>query len=250
MRQGRDLEEYVAQRFTEATGLKVRRSHIMYQSKEHPYMIADVDRLVVGEDAGLECKTANAYSADKWKDGDIPLHYILQCLHYMIVTGKRTWYIAAVILGCGFVYHRIEWNEELAESLIEIEENFWKKHILTRKMPEPDGTEISDRVIHKYFQTAREEKTVELVGFDEKLAHRSELLEQIEALTKEKKQIEQEIKMFMKDNEYAVNGNYRVAWSNIQSIRLDTARIKEERPDIYESYTKAVPSRRFEIKAA
>ena len=70
MRQGRDLEEYVARRFTEATGLKVHRSNCMYRSVEHPWMIADVDRLVTGEDAGLECKTASAYSADKWKDGE------------------------------------------------------------------------------------------------------------------------------------------------------------------------------------
>ena len=41
----------------------------MYRSKEHPFMIADVDRLVAGEDAGLECKTASAYNADKWTDG-------------------------------------------------------------------------------------------------------------------------------------------------------------------------------------
>lgn len=250
MRQGRDLEEYVAKRFTEATGLKVRRSHAMYQSGEHPFMIADVDRLVVGEDAGLECKTASAYSADKWKDGDIPLHYILQCLHYMIVTGKKAWYLAAVILGREFVCRRIEWDAELAGSLVGIEEAFWNNHVLAGKMPDPDGTEASEEVIRGYFHTAKKEKTVELVGFDEKLAHRSELLEQIEALTRERKQIEQEIKMFMKDNEYAVNENYRVAWSNIQSTRLDTARIKEERPDIYESYKKAVPSRRFEIKAA
>ena len=72
IRIGNDLEQYVAQRFMEATGLKVRRSNFMYRSKEHPFMIADVDRLVIGEDAGLECKTASAYSADKWDDGKIP----------------------------------------------------------------------------------------------------------------------------------------------------------------------------------
>ena len=77
MRQGRDLEDYVARRFMEATGLKVRRSNMMYRSEGHPFMIADVDRLVVGEDAGLECKTASAYNADKWKDGEVPKHYIL-----------------------------------------------------------------------------------------------------------------------------------------------------------------------------
>lgn len=82
IRIGHDLEDYVAKRFTEASGLKVRKSNYMYRSVEHPFMIADVDRLVVGEDAGLECKTASAYNADKWKDGDIPLHYVMQCYHY------------------------------------------------------------------------------------------------------------------------------------------------------------------------
>ena len=103
VRIGHDLEQYVAERFTEATGLKVRRSNFMYRSKEHPFMIADVDRLIVGEDAGLECKTANAYQSDQWKEGKIPPHYLIQCLHYMAVTGKKEWYIAVVILGSGFV---------------------------------------------------------------------------------------------------------------------------------------------------
>ena len=41
MRQGRDLEDYVARRFMEETGLKVRRSNMMYRSKENPFMLAD-----------------------------------------------------------------------------------------------------------------------------------------------------------------------------------------------------------------
>ena len=56
MRQGRDLEDYVARRFMEESGLKVRRSNMMYRNKEHPFMLADVDRLVVGQDTGLECR--------------------------------------------------------------------------------------------------------------------------------------------------------------------------------------------------
>ena len=47
MRQGRDLEDYVAQRFTEATGLKVRRANAIYQSEEHPLLLADFDRLTL-----------------------------------------------------------------------------------------------------------------------------------------------------------------------------------------------------------
>ncbi len=66
-------------------------------------MITDVDRLVVGEDAGLECKTASDYNADKWKDGEIPPHYLIQCCHYMAVTGKSAWYIAASMAFCAEV---------------------------------------------------------------------------------------------------------------------------------------------------
>ncbi|MBM0046676.1 YqaJ viral recombinase family protein, partial [Anaerococcus sp. mt242] len=83
LRQGRDFEDYVAQRFTEATGKKVRRDNYMMSDEKYPFLIADIDRRVVGEDAILECKTASPYVKDKWADGQIPIEYELQCLHYM-----------------------------------------------------------------------------------------------------------------------------------------------------------------------
>ena len=99
MRQGRDLEDYVAQRFTETTGLKVRRANAIYQSEEHPLLLADFDRLIVGQKAGLECKTVSPFSADKWADGKIPAHYMAQVNHYLAVSGFDCWYIAALIFG-------------------------------------------------------------------------------------------------------------------------------------------------------
>lgn len=250
IRIGHDLEEYVARRFMEATGLKVRKSNFMYRSKEHPYMIADVDRLVVGEDAGLECKTASAYSADKWADGNIPLHYVMQCYHYMAVTGKRTWYIAAVILGREFVYHKLEWDEELIERLIAVEGEFWNEHVVKRVIPSPDGSRACDEVIETYFPSASKKDRIPLVGFDEKLKRREEILGFISELQEEQKQIEQEVKMFMQEHELAGNESYQVSWKNIVSTKLDTKRIKEELPKIYEDYGKISQYRRFEIKAA
>uniref|UniRef100_UPI000B09691B YqaJ viral recombinase family nuclease n=1 Tax=Clostridium sp. NkU-1 TaxID=1095009 RepID=UPI000B09691B len=155
MRQGRDLEDYVARRFMEATGLKVRRSNMMYRSEEHPFMLADVDRLIVGKDAGLECKTASAYNMDKWKEDEIPAHYLIQCHHYMSVTGKQTWYIAVVILGRGFKYAEIPRDEDLIKNLVSIEEQFWNDHVVKRIIPDPDGSEACDEVLEQYFHTAR-----------------------------------------------------------------------------------------------
>lgn len=213
-------------------------------------MIADVDRLVVGEDAGLECKTASAYNADKWADGNIPLHYVMQCYHYMAVTGKRTWYIAAVILGREFTYRKLEWDDELISRLIGIEEDFWNNHVVPGTIPPPDGSEACDEVIEQYFHTAKKASAIKLVGFDEKLNRREEILGFIAELQAEQKQIEQEVKLFMGDNQYATSDHYRVSWGNIDSIRLDSQRIKTEKPEIYADYGKASHYRRFEVKAA
>lgn len=71
MRQGRDFEDIVAKRFCEETGKKVRRCNYIIQHDEYPFMLANVDRLVVGETAGLEC---NADEVFLWwmEDKNIP----------------------------------------------------------------------------------------------------------------------------------------------------------------------------------
>ncbi len=250
IRIGHDLEDYVAQRFTEAAGLKVRKSNFMYRSRKCPFMIADVDRLVVGEDAGLECKTASAYNGDKWADGDIPLHYVMQCYHYMAVTGKRAWYIAAVILGREFTYRKLEWDDDLIGQLTEVEDNFWNNHVVPGIIPPPDGSKACDEVIQQYFHTARKEAAIKLEGFDERLRRREEILGSIARLEAERKQIEQEVKLYMQDHELARSEYFRVSWKNIDAMKLDARRIREERPEIYADYGKASHSRRFEVKAA
>ena len=71
-------EQAVANRFTELTGLKVKKCG-MLQSLDYPFMIANVDRLVVGENAGLECKTANGFKTKEWEGNNVPDSYYLQC---------------------------------------------------------------------------------------------------------------------------------------------------------------------------
>lgn len=249
MRQGRDLEDYVAKRFEEATGLKVRSSNMMYRSEEYPFMLADVDRLIVGKNAGLECKTASAYNMDKWKDNEIPAHYLIQCHHYMAVTGKQSWYIAVVILGCEFKYVEIHRDEDLIKNLVSIEKQFWNDHVLPRTVPDPDGSKSCDEVLQQYFHTARKDSAIPLTGFDNKLRRRFEIMELVEKLTKEQNQIDQEIKLFMKNHEVAYSDKFRVTWSNVDTLRLDSKRIKVEKPEIYEAFSNRTSSRRFSIKA-
>ena len=72
MRLGRDLEDYVARRFTEATGKKVRRENFIITNPQYPFAHANVDRMVVGEDAGFEAKTTSVLNLKRFKGGEYP----------------------------------------------------------------------------------------------------------------------------------------------------------------------------------
>lgn len=249
MKQGRDFEDYVAKRFSEATGLKVRRSNAVYANEEHPFMIADVDRMLVGHNIGLECKTASPYSANKWKDGHVPAHYLIQCYHYMAVLDADAWYIAVLIYGREFNYVKVERDEEIIQNLIQIEEKFWKDYVVPGILPEPDGSSSAEKFINGYFKESMAESKVPLLGFDEKLRRRMEIEELTDKLELEVKKIDQEIKVYMKDAEMAESENFLVSWKNVLSSRIDSKRLKKEMPEIYEKYTTPVMSRRFQVKA-
>lgn len=253
MREGRDLEEYVAYRFTEETELKVRRANMMYQSRKYPFMIADVDRMIVGKGngrpIGLECKTASPYSAEKWKDGSVPAHYLAQCYHYMAVLDASAWYIAVIVYGREFKYVKLERDEDIINSLICIEKEFWEDHVMKKIIPEPDGTDATESCINRLFANSQEMLSKPLIGFDDKLNRRLEIAELMDRLEIEKKKIEQEIKTYMTEAEIAESERFFVTWKKSLSNRIDTNRLKAEEPEIYKKFVKPVSSRRFLIKA-
>ena len=250
MRQGRDLEEYVARRFSEETGLKVRRANAIFQNEENPFMLADFDRLIVGQKAGLECKTVSPYSSDKWNDGNIPLHYQMQVQHYLAVSGFDCWYIAAVIFGREFLIRKIERDEELINYLIDIERGFWYNNVLAGIMPEPDGSDNCSEMIAKMYFKGQENKTIKLYGYKEILDRRADLDKLIKKMEKEKKEIDQKIKMEMQDATVALEAGYKISWSNFEQNKLDTKKLKEEKPDIYKEYCKSSTNRRFTVSHA
>lgn len=250
MRQGRDLEEYVARRFSEETGLKVRRANAIFQNEENPFMLADFDRLIVGQKAGLECKTVSPYSSDKWNDGNIPLHYQMQVQHYLAVNGFDCWYIAAVVFGREFLIRKIERDEELINYLIDIERGFWYNNVLAGIMPEPDGSDNCSEMIAKMYFKGQENKTINLSGYKEILDRRADLDKLIKKMEKEKKEIDQKIKMEMQDATVALEAGYKISWSNFEQNKLDTKKLKEEKPDIYKEYCKSSTNRRFTVSHA
>jgi len=248
MRQGRDLEEYVANRFCEATGKKVKRVNAILQHDTHDWLIGDVDRLIVGEKAGLECKTTNMMAWKSIKADGPPDYYELQCHHYMAVTGFDKWYLAVLVMGRDFLIYEIERDEELISAIITQEQKFWERHILTGEMPAPDGSESAGEAISTIYPTAEEGTELELVGHESALRRYWELATLIDTMEREQEQIKQDIKVEMKDAETAYAPSHKILWRNVARTTLDSKKLKEEKPDVWAKYAKESTSRRFEIK--
>ena len=248
MRVGRDLEDYVAQRFMEATGKKVRRRNALLQHDKHAWMLADIDREIVGENALLECKTANAYSSDKWADGKIPESYELQCHHYMAVTGAEKVYIACLIMGIDFVWRVIERDEEIINDLISIEKDFWQNHVLAKRMPPPDGSESAGNAIKEMYTSSREQ-TLDLSGLAGRMARYNDIELLVGSLKMEQEMIKQEIQLQMGEADTALVGNRKVTWKPQKGrSSLDSKKLREELPDVYERYVRVGnPTRVFRI---
>jgi putative phage-type endonuclease len=122
------LEPIVAAHYTKRTGNKVRRVNAILQHPEHAWMLANVDREVVG--AGdvqiLECKTAGIHGARLWRDG-VPEYVQLQVMHQLAVTGHQAADVAVLIGGQELRIFRIERDEALIARLIALEQEFWER---------------------------------------------------------------------------------------------------------------------------
>ena len=249
MRQGRDLEQYVAERFMEATGKKVRRRNAMLQHPEYPFMLANIDRWVVGENAGLECKTTSVLNRAKFNQGEFPPNYYVQCMHYMAVTGADRWYLAVLVLNKSFHVFTIERDEAEIQALIVAEKDFWENHVLKQIPPAPDGTESTSELIKQLFPEAREREEIALYGHEDKIQQYLELDAQVKELTQKRDALKQEIQLAMSDAEIGRAQGYVIEWKNQVRQTLDTQRLKKEQAEIYQQYLKPAQTVRvFKVK--
>src|SRR5699024_4744956 len=93
---GEKLEEFVAKEFCNETSKKVRNLNGILRNHKYPYAIANLDKVVVGENAFLECVVTNSFCKKIWSE-EVPINYQIQCYHYMAVTGATHCYVCALI---------------------------------------------------------------------------------------------------------------------------------------------------------
>lgn len=245
---GNLLEDLVAEEFSKRSGKKVRRNNHMLVHPEYDFMFANLDRVVVGERALLECKTTSAYNKDQWEGDNVPATYLCQVQHYLAVTGYEKAYIAVLIGGNNFVWKEIPRDEELIEMIIEREKDFWENHVLANVAPPIDGSQAAEDLLKKLYPDDNGE-TIMLTQEEDKLIN---ALEQVKSELKDletmKKRYENQLKMKLEESTFGVTSKFELSYKSQIRNTIDSKRLREEMPDIATKYTKESKTRVLRIK--
>ncbi|MGW7889955.1 YqaJ viral recombinase family protein [Staphylococcus xylosus] len=245
---GHVLEDVVAKEFTERTGKKVRCINKIFVHPDNEFMIANIDRAVVGESALLECKTTSEFNKDKWQDDEIPSSYLAQVQHYLAVTGYEKAYIAVLIGGNKFIWKEIEKDEELIKYIIEQEQEFWNRYILGDEVPPVDGSDAASEFLKlQHLESMDIEKIL-----NNEIETTIEALNAIKAEEKEIKKLKQkyenEIKATLGNEERGMSKNFKVSWKSQNKKSFDKKAFEKDYPDLANEYTKESQYRVLRIK--
>ncbi|QYA39283.1 YqaJ viral recombinase family protein [Macrococcoides caseolyticum] len=245
---GNVLEDVVAKEFEARTGKKVRKNNKMLRHPEHEFMLANLDRVIVGEKALLECKTTSQYNIDQWKDDEIPASYLCQIQHYMAVTGYEKAYIAVLCGGNQFIWKEVPRDDELIEIIINAEKDFWYNNVLAGVIPEIDGSDATKDFLNHMYKDI-DETEVQLGDDVETLLTALEQVKQEEKELKElKTQYENKIKHILGNNLAGKTSGYQVTWKPQVRKTLDTKKIREIYGEQLDPYYKETETRVLKIK--
>ena len=243
------LESIVAAHYTMRTGHKVRRINAVLQHPSEPWMLANLDREVMGapEVQILECKTAGINGARLWKEG-VPEYVQLQVMHQLAVTGKQTADVAVLICGQELQVHRIERDEDMISRLVELERAFWHC-VETDTAPPADGSDSADLALRCLYpkdsgQILDLSQDLEMsAAFSDLLAVREVLATNVML----ESQLKQKIQQRMGEATKVVFETGDVSWKRSKDgTGLDVASLLKEQPELLSRYSLVKPgSRRF-----
>ena len=247
---GTMLEPIVAAHYTKRTGNKVRRVNAVLQHPEHPWMLANVDREVVGSSQVqlLECKTAGIHGARLWRDG-VPEYVQLQVMHQLAVTGHRAADVAVLIGGQELRIFRIERDEALIARLIEMEHAFWQM-VGSKTPPAGDGSDSAEKALRSLYPNSAGDQ-VDLSDNQELNATFEELLQvrnDLDAVQKHEARLRQRIQMHMGEASkalFASGGS--VTWKRSKDGQaFNTSEFVQAHPTLAQRFMSPKPgSRRF-----
>ncbi len=163
MRIGTALEPLIAEMYTEATGVKVRRANNLRQHPVHGFMLASIDRRAGRKPVELKYSARAAGYGEPGTD-EVPDDVLVQVLHQLAVLDEPEGDVALLKPGAdGVLIYPITRSPEAEAAIVAREADFWD-HVVSRTQPDVDGSEATHRALAAMYPRGTELATVEADG--------------------------------------------------------------------------------------
>ena len=240
---GRDLESFIRGKYVWETGKSVVMPSFL-RLPEFPYICGNLDGVIHGDRKVVEFKTS---LFDDWGD-EPPIEYVLQCQHYLFITGYDETDLVVLILSTWKIktFH-IHSDAELQKLMVENYQKFWK-HVEDKTPPEPVNCEDLKKMFPSSLSNS---KTLSATAIDACKSIK-EMKKQVADLQGAIEELEFQIKNELQDSDTGVDADGKTicTWKTSKPRQtIDSARLKAEEPGIYNSFLKqGTSSRTFLIK--
>ncbi|MFI1702962.1 YqaJ viral recombinase family protein [Streptomyces griseoruber] len=233
---GQEIEDFIAYMFTKRTGIPAVPTPGTLANIDRPWMRSNVDRYALDAETGavvapVELKNRSAYQLDDWEDG-VPDAPALQVHWNMAVGGWPYGWAVALVGGNTLRYHRIERDEELIATLIDICGKWFQRHVTEGFPPPADGLESTKELLGRLWDVkAKDVVDVPRLKAEKLRKRRAALIAQIEELDTQRTTVENEMRLVCGKSGIAeVEG--KKAWSYLQNGTFSKKRFEQEYPEI------------------
>lgn len=262
VRKGKDLESliranYVAPKLKDL-GYTVRPfNHLLINSK-FPWLRANLDGIAINDENPedfskhivIEIKVVTEYAEDNWYTGEydnVPASYYAQVQEYMAVTETKKALVCALFeKKWEMHYFEVRRNEKFVSELLTVSKKFYDVNmtmgIPPRVLMPIDKDDILE-MVKKEPDKTYEDATLTALAMDIK-----ERKIRIKAIEKEVNEMTSELLDRYQKGGRSNSPLVKVSVSVINSKKLNTTRLKEEQPGIYEQYSEDTESFRTNIK--
>lgn len=248
--------------FSERTGMTIGvfESPFFYQSIEHPFMIANIDGLVVLPEGGyttpdglhlegmggLEIKTAHWLMAKEWDDDSVPDSYYAQVQHYMAVLALK-WFMLPVLIGNHFDYRIVPRNDEFIAKLIGAEGAFWNENVVAKAIPAPSGLEDEDSYLISLYGEQDDVAVVQAPELAADTDRYVQINDELKTLEDEKKRLQANFKARLGNAKVGVAGARKITWSRFERSAFNREKFDKAFPGVYDQFCEAKPSSRLTV---
>lgn len=245
---GSRLEPLVRDWMSEELGRPIHTTARLYRSTELPFMIAHPDGMTMSPMEGVEIKTADRFMAQEFGEVEtdqVPIRYVLQVTHYMIVMRLRRFHLGALIGGNDARHYVIDYDDELAQMLTERARAFW--HLVESDTP-PDPVTLADTTLRWPTSHGR------TVVANESIAHAVGELKKMRLEESEIKAkadaTEVMLKAYMGDAGGLIDAHHHLlaTWRTQSQNRFNIGAFSEAYPDLAAQYRKLSEYRVFRLK--